>query len=170
MVLKKLKKRRKVIALVSIILAILLGVSVTLFVFDSTKQVSVVQSEEIDRGQVLEAQYKGDYNLAFRLIDDALLKTNDDKQKASLYQLKASVAYNFQRYDEVYSFSSQSYNLSPSVDSVRMMAESSNLTNNKAEALRCYEIALSLVKSSSDEDLRNKKLFEQKIAELKGQI
>jgi len=170
MVLKRLKKRRKIVAIISILAVILLGISLVLFVFDSKKSNESIKAVDIDRNQVLEAQFKGDYNLAYRLVDDALVKATSEEQKSDLYRLKATVAFNFQRYDEVYSFASQSHKLMPNIDSLRMMAEASELNNNKTEALKLYEQASQMVKGDSDEDIRNKKLFETKINELKNDI
>lgn len=168
MVLKRLKKRRKIVAIISILAVILLGISLVLFIFDPNKSNESIKAVDIDRNQVLEAQFNGDYNLAYKLVDDALVKATSEEQKSDLYRLKATVAYNFQRYDEVYSFASQSQNQLANIDSLRMMAESSELVNNKAEALRCYEQALQMVKGNSDEDIRNKELFEKKINQLKN--
>lgn len=80
-------------------------------------------------------QLSGQYNEAYKLLDEAINKAGTDKEKADLYNEKSIAALNAKDYAFALEMAKQSEKLSPSISSAHIIAESAEQTGDKKTAV-----------------------------------
>lgn len=99
-------------------------------------------------------QLNGDFNQAYKVLDEAIASTSSDREKASLYNEKSIAALNAQDYPLALAMAMESEKRNPTVSSAHIIAESSERMGDKKTAAEFIKKQINRITSSGTPYIR----------------
>ena len=123
-------------------------------------------AQEAAFNQALTLVNNSGYSQGQKYLDAQLSASNDVKHKSDIYIDKATLALNNKDYANALQYARQSEALQPTVSSAVVIAQSAELSGDKATAIKYYQITIDRMKQSKlpyDTDIAE---YTQKIKDL----
>lgn len=169
----------KRIAIITITVLLLAGVSYGIWYsidLNNKSRIKTEQAEQLKKAEksfstyndALKVVSSGDYTGGQAIIDNSIKNTSDKVEQAKLYLQKSSIAYNANKFDEAYDNAKKAEDLSPDVNSAKMMAAALAKNGDKTGAIKDYQLALSRITGTSELDELDKQDLRDAIKQLEG--